>query len=72
MRITQAGNKAVEQGELVRRHLDADQDAAIVGAMIAVVEQADVPVRVHLAEEAGQRAGAFGKLEAVQQLVLRQ
>src|SRR3546814_10747371 len=60
-----------ERGLLVRRHLDADQDAAVLGAVVAVVEQADVPVRVQLAEEAGQRAGAFGKFEAVQQKIGR-
>ena len=45
-------------------HFEAGEDAAEVGAVIAVVEQADVPAAAELVEERHQRAGALGKLEA--------
>jgi hypothetical protein len=54
------------------RHLQADQDAAVVGALVAVVEQADVPARVHGGQEAHQRARPLGELEAEEALVARQ
>jgi hypothetical protein len=42
-------------------HLQAHQDAPVVGALVAVVEQADVPARAHQAQELHQRAGPLGK-----------
>jgi hypothetical protein len=54
------------------RHLQAHQDAAIVGALVAVVEQADVPARSHQAQELHQRARPLREDEAQQPLVLRQ
>ena len=48
-----------------RRHLQPDQDAAVVGALVAVVEQADVPARRHARQEAHQRAGPLREDEAV-------
>jgi hypothetical protein len=53
-------------------HLQPDQDAAVVGALVAVVEQADVPVGLHQAQELEQRARAFGEHEAQQALVVRE
>ena len=46
-RIAQLIEEGAEFGVVLRRHLDADQHAAVVGAVVAVVEQADVPVEVH-------------------------
>jgi len=63
--IAKRGDEALEQRLLRIRYLDADQDAAVVGAVIAVMKQADVPVRVQLPEKAGECAGAFGKFKAV-------
>src|SRR5262249_10517610 len=47
-------------------NLDADQDATVVGALVAVMEEADVPARVHCCQEAHQRARPLGELEAVE------
>src|SRR5580765_6601425 len=71
-RVGQALEEFLETLLVLARHLDADQDAAVVRALVAVVEQADVPARVHARQEAHQRAGAFGEDEAVQPLVLRE
>ena len=49
--------------------LEAGQHAAEVGAVVAVVEQADVPAAAQLLEELRQRAGALGELEPAQPLV---
>ena len=51
------------------RHLDAGEHTAVVRAMVAVVEQADIPARADRLQELQQRSGALGKFEAVQQLV---
>ena len=51
------------------RNLDAHQDAAVVGALVAIVEEADVPARVHARQEAHQRARALRKDEAEEPLV---
>src|SRR5689334_6573580 len=39
-----------------RRDLHADEHAAIVGAVVAVVKETDVPAGAHAVEEAHQRA----------------
>ncbi len=44
---------------------------AAVAALVAVVEQADVPVRAERVEKAQQRAGSLRKVEAQQALVFR-
>src|SRR6056297_1184368 len=60
---------ALELGVVVGRHLDAGEDAPVIRAVIAVMEQADVPVRTHRVEKAGQSTGALRELEAQQPLV---
>ena len=52
------------------RHLHADQHATIVCAVIAIVEQADVPAVVHAVEEIHQRAGTFREFEAEHDFIL--
>src|SRR5690606_35097888 len=54
------------------RYLYAYQYAAVVVALVAVVEQTDVPVRVHRTQELHQGARPLWKLEAKQQLVFGQ
>ena len=53
-----------------RGHLHPHQHPAIVGAVIAVVEQADVPAGAHLVEEVHQGAGPFREFKTVEELVL--
>src|SRR5690606_33204917 len=60
----QAQLLAVGQG-----HLHTRQHPALIGAVVAIVEQADVPARADGLEEAQQRARAFGEFEAEQALV---
>ena len=52
--------------------MQADQDAAVVRALIAVMEQADVPARAHQTQELHQRAGPLGEHKAEQTFILRQ
>jgi hypothetical protein len=40
--------------------------------VVAVVEEADVPVGAHAGEELQQGAGTLGKLEAIDELVVRE
>src|SRR5690606_26884418 len=47
VRIADFGQESLEQLLVRRRDLDADQDAPVVRTLVAVVEQADVPVGVH-------------------------
>ena len=58
-------------GGVVGRHLDTGEDAPVRGAVIAVVEQADVPRVVQRFQKLQQRARTLGKLEAIQALVVR-
>jgi hypothetical protein len=51
-------------------HLQAHQYAAVVGALVAVVKQADVPARAHQAQELEQGAWPLGELKAQQAFVL--
>jgi len=55
-----------------RRHLHPDQHASRVGAVVPVVEQADVPIGPHPGEELEQRARTLGEVEPVDQLVARE
>ena len=48
---------------------EAGEHATEVGAVIPVVEQADVPAAAELLEKLRQRAGTLGELEAAQPLV---
>ena len=49
--------------------VDSRQHAAVVRAVIAVVEQADVPALAHRCQKLQQRSRALGKLEPVKHLV---
>src|SRR5690606_19232149 len=52
------------------RYFEPDQHAPIIGTMIAIVEERDVPGVVEALEELQQCAGPLGKLEAEDQLIL--
>src|SRR5262249_62152108 len=60
--------KRMERGQLRVGDLEPREHAAEVGAVIAVVEQADVPPPTQLLEELCERAGPLGKLEAVKRI----
>src|SRR5450432_3696576 len=68
--VAQATQESGEFGLVGRRHLHPDEYAPVVGPVVAVMKQADVPAAAHAVEEAHQRAGAFRELEAVEYLVL--
>lgn len=62
--VTEAFEEVFEGLIVAGRDVDADKDAAVVGAVVAVVEEGNVPAALHMVEEAGECAGAFGELEA--------
>ena len=62
--VTEAFEEVFEGLIVAGRDVDADEDAAVVGAVVAVVEEGNVPAALHVVEEAGECAGAFGELEA--------
>ena len=46
IRVPQGLERSVQRGVIRGGHLQSHQDASVVGALIAVMEQADVPGRV--------------------------
>ena len=68
MGVAEVFQELLELAHLVRRYLHADQHAAEVGAVVAVVEEADVPAGAHLRQEIHQGARLFREFEAVKQL----
>ncbi len=54
----------------MRRHLHSHQHAPVIGTVVAVMKQADVPVRAHAVQELHQRTRPFREFEAVKQLVV--
>src|SRR5207248_9537560 len=49
--VAELAQERAELPHLALRHLDAHQHAPVVGAVVAVVKQADVPVAPQLAQE---------------------
>src|SRR5450830_1582164 len=72
MAVSKIGQEGTECLHFLLWYLQADQNAADIAALIAVMEQADIPVGIHVAEKAHQCARAFREFKAVQQLVLCQ
>src|SRR5262249_33768054 len=69
MAVAERREELAEGAVLTGRDLEADEHAAVVRPLVAVVEQGDVPVGRHAGEEAHERARALGELEAVEALV---
>ena len=49
-----------ESPRVFRRNLHAREDAAVVGAVVAVVEQADVPALAHWVRKRSRAPGRSG------------
>ena len=62
--VAEAHEKVLELAHVVVWHFESREHTAEVGAVIPVVEQADVPAAAELFEELHQRAGALGEFEA--------
>src|SRR6266478_1610830 len=67
VRVVQLVEVAQEFRPVGRRHLDTREHTAVVGPVIAVVEQADVPTGADRLQKPQQRARTLRELEAVQQ-----
>ena len=51
--------------------LDANQDLTVVGALIAVMEQTDVPIGFHGVQKTHQGTGPLGEFETIEQFIAR-
>src|SRR5687768_3727152 len=58
-----------ESGQVLLFDFEAGEHPAEVGAVVAVVEQADVPAAAKLLQKLHQRTGPFRKLEPAESLV---
>ena len=58
--VTDIGQEPGELFTILRRYLHADQHAPVIGAMVAVVEQGNVPARAHVVQEVHQAPGRSG------------
>ena len=70
IRIPQRFQELCKRFVVFGGHLQAHQNAAVVGALVAVMKQRDVPAWAHQAQEFEQCAGPLGELQAQQALVL--
>ena len=57
---------------IIRRDLQSHKHSSVVGALISIVEQADVPVGMHRREKAHQRAWPLGEHETEEPFVVGQ
>src|SRR5262245_16660460 len=71
MRIAERREMPPELRALRRRNLHAREYAAVVRAVIAVVEETDVPAMADRFEEREQRARPLGEFEAEEPLVVQ-
>ena len=70
VRVAQIFQELIELRHVAGRYLHADQYAPGIRAVVAIVEQADIPVRAHLRQEIHQRPRSFGELETVDDFVI--
>jgi hypothetical protein len=70
--VAQRIQKLGKRGAVGVGHLQAHQNAAVVSALVAVVEQTDVPAFAHGQQKLHQRAGPLGELKAQQAFVVGQ
>src|ERR1700722_20832406 len=70
--VAERRQEGLELADLVGGYLEPDQDAAVIRALVPVMEQADIPVRRHRRQKAHQRTRPFREFEAEQALVMRE
>jgi hypothetical protein len=69
VRVAEIREMGLEFGGVALRDIDAREDAAVIGPVVPVVEQADIPVGTDGVQEIQERTGAFREFEAVEALV---
>ena len=70
MYVAKLLEEVAEYFHLTRRHLHTDENTPRVSAVIAVMEETDIPPRAHAGEEIHQRARPFGKFKTVENFVV--
>src|SRR3989442_3371131 len=69
--VAQPVEKNAKFGFVRGGYLHADEHPAVIGAVVPIVKQADVPARAHAVEKTHQRSGPLRKFESVQDFVGR-
>src|SRR6516162_2973031 len=67
--VTEAIEKVLKCFLVARRDLHADEHAAEVSPVRAVMKERDIPAPAHLLKAVHKRAGTLGELKAVENLV---
>jgi hypothetical protein len=70
--VAQSAQEFVKGFVIFVGHLKAHQNATVIGTLVAIVKQTDVPTWAHQVEKFEQSAGALWKYKAHEALVLRQ
>ena len=70
--VTQSVDEFLERGQFFIWNLNANQNASVVGPLIAVMEETDVPTGMHPVQKPHESAGAFWKFEAVEPFISAQ
>src|SRR5450830_808197 len=70
--VAEVGEEGAESFHFLLRHLQTDQNTADIAALITIMEQTDIPVRIHVVKKPHQCAWTLRKLKTVQQLILGQ
>ena len=69
MGVTKLCQVGFEHIGFILRYIDTSQDTSVVRTVIAVVKQADVPIRADCVQEVEKGARAFREFEAKQACV---
>src|SRR5690606_15225995 len=67
--VAQAVEEGLEHLLVGRRHLNTDQNTAVIVALVTVVEETDIPFRAHGAQKRHQCTGALWEFKAEQHFV---
>ena len=68
--IAERVEKGLPVCHLVRWNLHSDDDATIIGSVIAIVKETDIPIGTHAGEKLDQCPRTLRKLEAIEQFIM--
>src|SRR3954454_23516477 len=68
--VVELAEESVELRFFFGGHFDTDEHAAVVSAMVTVMEKADIPVVTQAVQKFHEGPGPIRKLEAIQELIL--
>ena len=68
--IAQIVKKNLELLATARWHLDTRQDTTVIGTVISIVKQTDIPTLAHGCQKLQQRTGSLRELETIEHFIL--